>query len=276
MKEGDWDQKFAEVLASKDKRNKDKDTAKQAEKDKEAKKDEEKPAEGEIAGTKAEEGTEPNESTPKENPEGKAFEDESTDEEERVAVQEQIQEIEQTLAQTPTTQGAQKKASKKKKNKNKRHNDKKKRKNPGSVPSGPSGSEPRRSDAEEKEEKKREIYDDTILDEVDFPIPFKNPELATNWFDFNDSSVTAIPVNRIQTQFGGNSSENAYILLYRQKSLAKGPDYKRLELQSYLKKSIVATNEAYENEIQAYKEAESQLEVIILDLKNINVLLLSL
>ena len=124
---------------------------------------------------------------------------------------------------------------------------------------------------EKKEEKRRELYDDTIMDDIDFPIEFSNKKLALNWWDFNDSQVTPIPVNRLQTQFGGKSNENAYILLYRQRSLAKDPNFKKPQLLPYLKKNIQAQNEAIENEIKAYKEAESQLEMIFLDSALVNV-----
>jgi len=67
------------------------------------------------------------------------------------------------------------------------------------------------------------------MDDVEFPIEFKNQELKKGWYDFNDGSVTAIPHNRIQRQFGG-SNENAYILVYRQKTLDSKEDFKKYDL----------------------------------------------
>jgi len=142
---------------------------------------------------------------------------------------------------------------------------KRKRKNSGEV------KEEKEKKKEEKEEKRRELYDDTVLDDVDFPIEFSNKKLAYNWWDFNDSQVNPIPVNRLQTQFGGKSNENAYILLYRQRSLAKDANFKKPELLPYLKKNIQAQNEAIENEIKVYREAETQLEMIFLDSALINI-----
>jgi hypothetical protein len=42
--------------------------------------------------------------------------------------------------------------------------------------------------------------------------------LVSNWFDFNDSTVTPILPGKLQNQFGG-TRENAYMLIYRQKKL---------------------------------------------------------
>lgn len=41
------------------------------------------------------------------------------------------------------------------------------------------------------------------------------------WFDFNDDSITAIPVSALTKQFGGR--ESAYLLAYRQRALGSGP-----------------------------------------------------
>jgi len=113
--------------------------------------------------------------------------------------------------------------------------------------------------------KEEEKYDDTIKDNVEYPISYSNKDLSHNWFDFNDSIVKPIPVNRIQIQFGGNSNENAYILLYRQKTLSKDTIFQKKELDGYLKKSIEAQNEGLEKIRTIYKEAEAELELIFID-----------
>ena len=62
-------------------------------------------------------------------------------------------------------------------------------------------------------------------DECDFPIPYSERRLVEGWFDFNDSSVTPILPGKLQSQFGnGNGSENAYILVYRQKKMSQNMD----------------------------------------------------
>lgn len=72
----------------------------------------------------------------------------------------------------------------------------------------------------ESQPAKKEGFDPTAYDEQDLPWEVKNKELLKNWYDFNDSCVTVIPVNRLQSQFGG-SSESSYILMYRRKNLAQ-------------------------------------------------------
>jgi len=121
-----------------------------------------------------------------------------------------------------------------------------------------------------KDEKKVEYLKDEFFDELEFPIPFKNPDLAKNWFDFNDCSVNAIPVNRLQKQYGG-SNENAYLLIYRQINLSKKHEEDPFVRPDYLEKCIKIQNEVLEKERMAYRDAEKHIELFILNSNDINV-----
>ena len=251
LKEGDWEKKFGELMALKEK--------KKLEKEGKSENPQQIPSEKDNTGNKVEENVVNNEANfceakDKEvegeniaengKQEEKNIENASTDEEEKAP---QVHEPKH----------------KKKKNKGKKKQGKNKnRKRPYATTSGYT---------KKKEEEKKEFYDDTIKDDVEFPVPFSNKELSNNWFDFNDSTVKPIPANRIQIQFGGNSSENAYILLYRQKALVKDPHFKKKELDGYLKKSIDAQNEGLEKIRTIYKNAEAELELIFIDPGLINV-----
>lgn len=118
---------------------------------------------------------------------------------------------------------------------------------------GPDGGKPKETDA--------------VFDEVEFPFPVRNEKLKTNWYDFNDSTVTPILHNRLQKQFGG-SAENGYILVYRLKNL-KTPE--RPKIPPYLKKMIEDHNEGIKKEREIYKEAEQSLEIFLAPPEMINV-----
>lgn len=122
---------------------------------------------------------------------------------------------------------------------------------------------------ENNKKEKVEYIRDEFFDDLEFPIPFKNENLARNWFDFNDSCVTAISVNRIQKQFGG-SNENAYILIYRKKNI----EHKENEISfipPYLVKNIQMQNELLENERKSYADAEKHIEIFVINTQDINV-----
>lgn len=130
----------------------------------------------------------------------------------------------------------------------------------------------KKSDKSEKKKQKdkkekTEFLRDEFFDELEFPIPFKNSNLAKNWFDFNDSCVTAISVNRLQKQYGG-SNENAYLLVYRQKNLKN--EVTSL-IPEYLQKVIIVQNEVFEKERQAYKDAEKHIEICLINSQDVNV-----
>ena len=259
LNEADWEGRFAHTLAQKEKR--------QPEKEKEQKKEEASTAQPQEGETKTE------------NPSGSQAQPENTQEVEAQKVEdkkegenaEEGNENESTgdeeeKQETPSvvTQST-RKILKRKRQRAARQQKKKNRKRTAAAAVGTDTAN------DKKEEEKKEKYDDTVFDDVDFPIEFKNQNLRFNWFDFNDSSVTAIPVNRIQRQFGG-TSENAYILIYRQRSLSKAEGFKKIELQDYLKKYIQEKNLFYENERASYKDAEEHLEVITMPPEEINVI----
>lgn len=52
-------------------------------------------------------------------------------------------------------------------------------------------------------------------DLCDFPIDYKNKDLASNWFEFNDTSISAIRVGRLAKKF--KSYDCAYSLFYMKK-----------------------------------------------------------
>lgn len=137
----------------------------------------------------------------------------------------------------------------------------------GKVFSSAAGS---KKDKPQEEKKNQAKYDDTTFDDIEFPFPFTNPDLRYHWFDFNDSNVTAIPMNRIQHQFGG-TTENAYILIYRQRALNKNLDSQKTVVPSYLKKDIEARNAVLESERASYNEAECNIEVYVYEPSNIDV-----
>ena len=78
----------------------------------------------------------------------------------------------------------------------------------------------------QQNQKKKPKEKDLNYDMCDFPIPYSCPELATNWFDFNDSTVRPIMPGTLQTMFGGTSA-NAYMLIYRQRKISRGEGLKK-------------------------------------------------
>lgn len=136
---------------------------------------------------------------------------------------------------------------------------------------GGKGSKKEKDEKKKTDEKKNEdeqYLRDEFFDELEFPIPFKNQNLAKNWYDFNDSTVTAIPLNRLQKQYGG-SNENAYLLIYRQVKL--GHSEEPFVIPDYLTKVINVQNEVFQKERMAYKDAEKHIEIFIISSKDINV-----
>ena len=77
-------------------------------------------------------------------------------------------------------------------------------------------------------------------------------------------------MNRIQHQFGG-TTENAYILIYRQRALNKKIESQKTVIPSYLQKEIETRNTVLENERVVFNEAESNLELHVFEPNNIDV-----
>ncbi|KRW99447.1 hypothetical protein PPERSA_07932 [Pseudocohnilembus persalinus] len=144
------------------------------------------------------------------------------------------------------------------------------RKKDNAKQSGKNAKERKKEKSEKKliEKRKQVAKDQAYYDNKEFPIPYKNKELAKNWYDFNDSSVTVIPVNRLQSQFGG-SSESAYILIYRRKNLGQNGVTLKPEMPIYLQNYIQMKNKIIQEERQRYEEAEKQIEIFFTDTEKI-------
>ena len=95
------------------------------------------------------------------------------------------------------------KRGKKNKNKNKNQNQNQNPKNKGKK-------------NEKKEEKKEKDDEDeksyTKFDNKPYPISYKNKTLGDNWYEFNDTIISPIPIGRLQKSFKGRAS--AYMLFY--------------------------------------------------------------
>lgn len=94
--------------------------------------------------------------------------------------------------------------------------------------------------------------------------------MVEGWYDFNDSGVTPILPGKLQSQFGG-SSENAYMLVYKQKKLVDqsesliGEKQKRPEVPQYWNSALKHMNEVAESERALYADLENQFEIILQD-----------
>ena len=114
----------------------------------------------------------------------------------------------------------------------------------------------------EKEKEKINIVTDFEDPEKDFPIPYQNESLKENWFEFNDTSVTSMPISRLEKAFKGKSS--AYMLFYTKKekektSLLPPPDY--------LKDFMNELNNNLEKERNHYEEEKNSFIVNIYEEK---------
>jgi ubiquitin carboxyl-terminal hydrolase 40 len=90
-------------------------------------------------------------------------------------------------------------------------------------------------------------------------LDIKDANLLENWYDFNDSSVTAISGSELSKIFGG-SKETAYMLIYRKKiefSLS------HLQIPSYWSESISIFNSDLQHQREEYEELKNWLEVAI-------------
>lgn len=97
----------------------------------------------------------------------------------------------------------------------------------------------------------------------DFPVPYSDPAVVTNWFDFNDSSVEPIMPGTLQKMFGG-SSANAYMLVYRQRRIAKH-NAEQPSIPEYWRAEIERINQADEEFRAKYDTLKNQFEMILQD-----------
>lgn len=91
----------------------------------------------------------------------------------------------------------------------------------------------------------------------DFSEVCTNKNLLENWFDFNDSTVTAIKSGKLRKQFGG-SNESAYILIYRLASPIETPIP---EMPEYWKSAITSLNEDYKKHREQYENLKEVIEL---------------
>lgn len=81
---------------------------------------------------------------------------------------------------------------------------------------------PNKGQKKGKKQKENKVKEFIELDysKCKYPLPYSEDRLLDNWFEFNDSTITPIYSGTLQSKFGGNTSNgNAYMLVYRQKSL---------------------------------------------------------
>ena len=79
------------------------------------------------------------------------------------------------------------------------------------------------------------------------------------WYDFNDQNVTQIPVEKLESQFGGKS-ENAYILIYT----LKEQKVEEIQTQQYIKQYIQKQEETLERERVEYQDLLDSVQIEIL------------
>ena len=101
--------------------------------------------------------------------------------------------------------------------------------------------------------------------EKDFPIPYENKSLKENWFEFNDTSVTSMPISRLEKVFKGKAS--AYMLFYSKKENTK----EKIDILSppeYLKNYMEELNKNLEKERIHYQEEKNSFMINIYNEKN--------
>ena len=103
--------------------------------------------------------------------------------------------------------------------------------------------------------------------EKDFPIPYENKSLKEKWFEFNDTSVTSMPISRLEKVFKGKAS--AYMLFYSKKENTK----EKIDILSppdYLKIYMDELNKNLEKERINYQEEKNSFIIKIYNEKNFN------
>ena len=114
-----------------------------------------------------------------------------------------------------------------------------------------------------EEENKEDKEDKNIKEnenEKDFPIPYENKSLRENWFEFNDTSVTSMPISRLEKVFKGKAS--AYMLFYSKKLINE----EKIEILSppdYLKNHMDELNQKLEKERIHYEQEKNSFIINI-------------
>jgi len=115
---------------------------------------------------------------------------------------------------------------------------------------------------EKEEELSKKVQEISLnFDDCDFPAPYTNPNLRKNWFDFDDSKVTPIPLGRLRRQFG-SLTESAYILIYKQRVL-KWKFFDPRQVPEPWVESVILQNDLYQQQRDFYKEEEGKIEIIL-------------
>lgn len=90
------------------------------------------------------------------------------------------------------------------------------------------------------------------------------------WFDFDDSSIRRIPVEKLATQFGG-SGEGAYMLIYRKcslnRTLSSSTESGKDELEGFpdhLKEDLTRENERIRVDREKFLKAQNEITLNIL------------
>ena len=96
----------------------------------------------------------------------------------------------------------------------------------------------------------------------DFPVPYSDKNLARNWFNFNDSTVTPIMPGTLQNTFGGYGG-SAYMLVYRQRKLTK--DLTPPQIPSYWLPDVSEINANFQKAREFYDREKNSLEILIQD-----------
>lgn len=78
------------------------------------------------------------------------------------------------------------------------------------------------------------------FDLCDFPVAYSDKRLVSDWFEFNDSTVTPIMPGTLQNTFGGHSG-SAYMLIYRQRKLNSEAS-SSIDIPTYWKAEIEKLN----------------------------------
>ena len=122
----------------------------------------------------------------------------------------------------------------------------------------------------EQEIKNKEDNDNNNINtinenEKDFPIPYENKSLKENWFEFNDTSVTSMPISRLEKVFKGKAS--AYMLFYSKKDNAK-EKIDILPPPDYLKNYMDELNQKLEKDRINYEQEKNSFIINFYSEKN--------
>ena len=155
-----------------------------------------------------------------------------------------------------------KKEEKEEKNNNEETNEKKKGKKKNKKNKNKENSQ-----QENKEKKDNENNNKNTINEneKDFPIPYENKSLKENWFEFNDTSVTSMPISRLEKVFKGKAS--AYMLFYSKKENSK----EKIEIlppPDYLKNFMDEFNQKLEKDRLNYEQEKNSFIINFYSLIN--------